>query len=183
MAYWPWLKAKYDYTDSVAPVRYNFGPFVADEQAIQQGYITNDGYFLAQAGVEAQSILLANNGWSPYAYTIDTTQRMVDTEPNLVQRLVDATIEGYRAYFENPAPGNALIQERNSDQADELLAYSLKKMREYGIVVSGDAEQYGIGTMSDERWQAFFQQMVDADVLPSDLAYRKGYSLDFVAHP
>ncbi|ERJ19626.1 NMT1/THI5 like protein [Salinisphaera shabanensis E1L3A] len=184
VAYWPWLKAKYDYSDSqLRPYDYNFGPFVADEQAIQQGYITNDGYFLAQAGAEAQSILLADNGWSPYAYTIDTTQQTIDAQPELVQRFVDATVEGYRRYFENPAPGNALIQERNADQADALLVYSLDKMKQYGIVKSGDAEQYGIGAMSDARWQTFFQQMVDAKVLPADLDYEKGYALEFIDHP
>ncbi len=184
VAYWPWLKAKYGYTDSqLRPYDYNFGPFVADEQAIQQGYITNDGYFLAKAGVEAQSILLANNGWSPYAYTIDTTQEMVDEHPDIVQRFVDATIEGYRSYLQDPALGNELIQARNPDQADDLLAYSLEKMKQYGIVKSGDADEYGIGTMSDARWKDFFKQMVDANVLPADLDYEKAYTLEFVDHP
>jgi len=184
VAYWPWLKAKYGYTDSqLRPYDYNFGPFVSDKQAIQQGYITNDGYFLAKAGVEAQSILLANNGWSPYAYTIDTTRKMVDEHPDIVQRFVDATIEGYRSYLADPTLGNKLIQERNPDQADDLLAYSLAKMKQYGIVKSGDADKYGIGTMSDARWKDFFKQMVDANVLPADLDYQKAYTLEFVDHP
>ncbi len=39
---------------------------------------------------------------------------------------------------------------------DELLAYSLAKMKEYGIVDSGDTATLGIGAMTDTRMRSFF---------------------------
>jgi NitT/TauT family transport system substrate-binding protein len=63
---------------------------------------------------------------------------------------------------------------------DDLLAFSVGKMREYGIVDSGDTLKEGIGAMSDARMASFFDKMVRAGVVKRDLDYRKGYILRFV---
>lgn len=184
VAYWPWLKSKYGFSDDqLRPYSFTLGPFAADDEVAQQGYVTNDGFYLKQAGIDAKSILLADYGWSPYGYTIDTTARMVCEHPDVVRRFVEASFEGYRHYMRDPGPGNALIKQRNPDQSDALLAFSLAKMKEYGIIDSHEAAQYGLGAMSNARWAHYFQQMVDAGVLPADLDYTKGYTLQFVGHP
>ncbi|WP_228021961.1 ABC transporter substrate-binding protein [Vasconcelosia minhoensis] len=184
VAYWPWLKAEYGFTDEqLRPYDYSFATFLENEDMAQQGYITNDGYFLEKAGAEAESILLADNGWGAYAYTIDTTRRLIDENPDLVQRFVDATIAGYESYLEDPEPGNALIKAENEEQSDQLMAFSLDKFDEYGIFRSGDALDHGLGTMSQERWQRFFDKMVEAGVLPADLDFKQAYTLQFVDHP
>jgi NitT/TauT family transport system substrate-binding protein len=63
---------------------------------------------------------------------------------------------------------------------DELLAYSVAKMKEYGIVDSGDTSKNGIGAMTDERVTSFFDKMVRAGVVKPDIDYRKSYTLRFV---
>jgi ABC-type sugar transport system ATPase subunit len=51
---------------------------------------------------------------------------------------------------------------------DELLAYSIAKMKEYGIVDSGDTLKDGIGAMTDARMASFFDKMVRAGVVRRD---------------
>ena len=63
---------------------------------------------------------------------------------------------------------------------DELLAYSVAKMKEYGFVDSGQSLQDGIGAMNDERVASFFDKMVRAGVVRSDIDFRKAYTLRFV---
>ena len=63
---------------------------------------------------------------------------------------------------------------------DALIAYSIDKMKEYGIVDSGDALNLGIGAMTDARMKSFFDKMARAGVVKADLDYRKGYTLQFV---
>jgi NitT/TauT family transport system substrate-binding protein len=63
---------------------------------------------------------------------------------------------------------------------NDLLAYSTAKMKEYGIVDSGDALTLGIGAMTDARMKAFFDEMVRAGVVNPDLDYKKSYTLQFV---
>ena len=45
---------------------------------------------------------------------------------------------------------------------DEQIAFSIAKMKEYGIVDSGDTAKLGIGAMTDERMKDFFDKMVKA---------------------
>jgi NitT/TauT family transport system substrate-binding protein len=63
---------------------------------------------------------------------------------------------------------------------DELLAYSIAKMKEYGIVDSGDALKDGIGAMSEARVASFFDKMSRAGVVKRDIDYRKAYTLQFI---
>ena len=53
-------------------------------------------------------------------------------------------------------------------------------MKEYGIVDSGDSLKSGVGAMTDERVASFFEKMVRAGVVRSDIDYRKSYTLRFI---
>jgi NitT/TauT family transport system substrate-binding protein len=63
---------------------------------------------------------------------------------------------------------------------DAKIAYAIRAMKEYGIVISGDAERLGIGAMTDARWERFFRQTAEYQLNPADLDFRKAYSLRFV---
>jgi NitT/TauT family transport system substrate-binding protein len=63
---------------------------------------------------------------------------------------------------------------------DALLDYSVARMKEYGIVDSGDSVKLGIGAMTDARVKDFFDKMVRAGVLKPTLDYRQAYTLQFV---
>jgi NitT/TauT family transport system substrate-binding protein len=53
-------------------------------------------------------------------------------------------------------------------------------MKDNGIVVSGDAETKGIGCLTDERYKAFFQQLVDIGLYDASLDYSKAINTSFV---
>jgi NitT/TauT family transport system substrate-binding protein len=63
---------------------------------------------------------------------------------------------------------------------DALLAYAIARLRQYGIVDSGEAEKNGIGAMSDARWRDFFKVMAKQGLYPETLDYRQAYTLRFV---
>ncbi|RBW48786.1 ABC transporter substrate-binding protein [Marinobacter sp. F3R11] len=181
VAYWPWLKTEYGYSDDqLQAYDYSFAPFIRDEQAIQQGYVTNDGFFLEQAGVEGKSLLLANYGWKAYSATLDTTREMIEEHPDVVQKMVKATALGWKAYFENPEPANALIKADNPEMQDELLAYTYAKMQEENMLLSDAAEGGRYGMMTVERWKTFFDDMVAAGTLPEDLDWEKAFDASFI---
>src|SRR5664279_4554295 len=126
-------------------------------------------------------ILLADYGFNTYSTLIETRRGIVDKKPDLVQRFVDASIVGWYHYlYGDNAPGNAMIKKLNPEMTDELLAYSVAKMKEYGIVDSGDTLHDGIGAMTDARVTSFFDKMVRAGVVRGDIDFRKSYTLRFV---
>ena len=102
-------------------------------------------------------------------------------KPDLVQRFVDASSIGWHNYLHGDNAGaNALIKRDNPEMTDELLAYSVTKLKQHGIVESGDASTLRIGAMTDARMKDFFDKMVKSGLFKADLDYGKAYTLQFV---
>jgi NitT/TauT family transport system substrate-binding protein len=182
-SYFQWLKSEYGFSeDKVKPYTFNSQPFLADKHSAMQGYVTSEPYAVEKAaGFKPGVILLADNGFNTYSTLIETRRDMIDKKPDLVQRFVNASVIGWYAYlYGDNAAGNAMIKKLNPEMTDELLAYSVAKMKEYGIVDSGDALHDGIGAMNDARIASFFDKMVRAHVVRADIDYRKSYTLRFI---
>jgi NitT/TauT family transport system substrate-binding protein len=181
--YYQWLKADFGFKDDkVKPYTFNPQPFLVDKASAMQGYVTSEPFAIEKEGkFKPKIFLLADEGFSAYSTLIETRRDLVEKKPDVVQRFVDASIVGWYNYlYGNNAPANALIKSQNPEMTDELLAYSLAKMKEYGIVDSGDTGTLGIGAMTDARMKDFFDKMVRAGVVKAGLDYRKSYTLQFV---
>jgi NitT/TauT family transport system substrate-binding protein len=181
--YFQWLKADYGFRDDqVKPYTFNPQPFLADKRSAMQGYVTSEPFAIEQQGkFKPKIFLLADQGFSAYSTLIETRRDMVEKKPDLVQRFVDASIVGWYNYiYGDNRAANALIKSQNPEMTDALLAYSVAKMKDYGIVDSGDAKTLGIGAMTQARMQDFFDKMVRAGVVKAALDYRKAYTLQFV---
>jgi NitT/TauT family transport system substrate-binding protein len=181
---WLFLKQKFGYTDDqIRPYAFSVAPFLADPKAIQQGYLTSEPFTIEKAGVKPVVMLLADAGYSSYGNIIETSQKLAHDKPDLVRRFIDASIEGWYSYlYGDPTPANTLIKRDNPEMTDELIAYGIAKMKQYGIVDSGDAKNLGIGAMTEARWQAFFEGMAKAGLYPADMDFRPAYTLQFVDH-
>jgi NitT/TauT family transport system substrate-binding protein len=180
---WLFLKAKYGYTDDqIRPYTFSIAPFLADKTSIQQGYVTSETFLMEGQGIKPVVLLLGDHGYTSYAAVLQTSQKLVDQNPDLVQRFVDASIEGWTSFLDgDPSPAYALIKKDNPEMTDDLLKFGHDKLKEYGIVDSGDAKAHGIGAMTDARWGEFFKQMSAQGVYPADMDWKKAYTLKFVS--
>jgi NitT/TauT family transport system substrate-binding protein len=181
--YFQWLKSEYGFNEkNVRPYNFNPQPFIATPQSAMQGYVTSEPYSVEKsAGWKPGIFLLSDYGYNSYSTLIETRQDVIDKKPDLVQRFVDASVVGWYNYlYGDNAAATAMIKQLNPEMTDELLAYSIAKMKDYGIVDSGDSLKNGIGAMTDERVASFFEKMVRAGVVRSDVDYRKSYTLRFI---
>jgi NitT/TauT family transport system substrate-binding protein len=182
-SYYQWLKSEYGFSEkNVRPYTFNPQPFIATAQSAMQGYVTSEPYAVEKsAGFKPGVILLADNGFNTYSTLIETRSDVIDKKPDMVQRFVDASIIGWYNYiYGDNSAGNAMIKQLNPEMTDEMLAYSVDKMKEFGIVDSGDTLKSGIGAMTDERVSSFFDKMVRAGVVRPNIDIRKSYTLRFV---
>ena len=182
-SYFQWLKSEYGFSEkNVRPYNFNPQPFIVDPKSAMQGYVTSEPFAVEKAaGFKPNVILLADYGFNTYSTLIETRRDLIEKKPDLVQRFVDASIIGWYTYvYGDNSAGNAMIKKLNPEMSDQLLAYSVAKMREYGIVDSGESLKNGIGAISDERMTSFFGKMVRAGVVRSDLDFRKSYTLRFI---
>jgi NitT/TauT family transport system substrate-binding protein len=181
--FFQWMKAEFGFRDEqVKPYGFNPAPFIANKASVQQGYATSEPLTIEKAaGFKPNVFLLADYGFSTYSTTVETRREIVEKNPDLVQRFVDASTLGWYNYlYGDNRQANALIKRDNPEMTDELLAYSVARMKEYGIVDSGDAQKHGIGAMTDARMKDFFDKMVKAGLFKADLDYKKAYTLQFV---
>jgi NitT/TauT family transport system substrate-binding protein len=182
-SYFQWLKADYGFDEArVKPYTFNPQPFLADKHSAMQGYVTSEPFAIEkQAGFKPKVFLIADHGFNSYSTLIETRRDLVEKRPGLVQRFVNASAIGWYHYlYGDSRLGNELIKKQNAEMTDELLAYSIAKMKEYGIVDSGDARKLGIGAMTDARMQSFFDKMVRAGVVKAGIDYKRAYTLQFV---
>jgi NitT/TauT family transport system substrate-binding protein len=182
VTYWPFLKKKYGFTDDQKrPYNFNIAPFLADKNSCQQGLLTSEPYSIEkQGGFKPVILPLADAGYNPYTFTIDTTKKLVETNPDLVRRFVTASRQGWESYLKNPSVGNVAIKQANPEMTDDLIAYGLAKFAEYKIILAGDAIPLGIGAMTDDRWQQIFRDASDVGIVDPKINYRDAYTLKFI---
>ena len=98
-----------------------------------------------------------------------------------MQRFVDASIIGWYNYiYGDNAAANAAIKRDNPDMTDGQIAFSIARMKERGIVDSGDSLKLGIGAMTDARMKSFFDKMAKRASFPPIWTIAKGYTLRFI---
>jgi NitT/TauT family transport system substrate-binding protein len=182
-SYFQWLKADFGFSESkVKPYTFNAHPVLADNKSAMQAYVTSEPYAVeTQGGFKPKLFLIADYGFNSYSTLIETRRDLVEKNPDLVQRFVDASAIGWYNYiYGDPAPGNALIKKFNPEMTDALIAYSIARMKEYGIVDSGDSLKLGIGAMTDAHMKSFFDKMVRVGVVKASIDYKRAFTTQFV---
>jgi NitT/TauT family transport system substrate-binding protein len=183
-SYWPYLKAKFGFTDEqIRPYTFNMAPFLADKNLSQQGFLSSEPFAIEQAGVTPVVHLLANYGYDSYNTTINISKKMAAEKKDVVQRFVDASLEGWSQYMKGGpeiAAANAAIMKDNPDMDQAKIDYAIKVMNAQGIVMSGDANTLGVGAMTAARWKSFYDTMAAAGAVPAGLDITKAYSLEFI---
>jgi NitT/TauT family transport system substrate-binding protein len=180
--YWLWLKSRFGLKDEqTRPYTFNIQPFVADRNTVQQGYLTSEPFAIQKAGVKANTHLFADHGWASYATTISCMEQTVKSRGKSVDAFVKASMEGWKSFLENPAPAIPLIKKDNPNMTDEQIAYSVGKLKEMGIVTSGDARTSGIGAISETRMKQNLAFLLDNKLVePGKVKLEEAYNLDSV---
>ncbi|MDA3889111.1 MAG: ABC transporter substrate-binding protein [Allgaiera sp.] len=160
---------------------FNSGPFIADKNSAQQGYVTSEPYAVETQGHFKPDVwLLADHGWNTPSTLIETMQGTLKAHPDWVKCFVEGSAIGWANYlYGDPSKGNAAILKANSEMSQAQIDYSIKVMKEHGIVDSGLSLTKGIGAMSGETIHSFYDKMVKAGVVEKGLDIDKIYTLKY----
>ena len=181
ITFWPWLRAKYGFTDDqIRPYTFNLQPFFADKNVAQQAYPSSEPYQAQEQNEKVKFFLMADGGYPPYGSTIVTTEKMVAEKPDVVARFVKASLEGWRDYIKNPAPGNALIKADNPKMTDGQIAFAIEKLRENKAIDGGDAATLGIGVITEARYKQIYDFLVAGELLDPKTDWHKAFDVRFV---
>lgn len=166
-SFWQWMTATQGFKDEqLRPYGYNLAEFLNDEKMVQQGYATSEPGYAEAAGSPVDTYLLADYGWNTYSTTIEARVDMVENNPDLVQRFIDAsTIGWYNYLYGDNTLGNEALKAANPELTDEGLAKEVETLKSLGIMGSGYQAEVGIGAIDMNRVQAFYDLAVGAGII------------------
>ncbi|WP_372893689.1 ABC transporter substrate-binding protein [Rhodosalinus sp.] len=182
-SYYQWMISEYGFTsEQREPYTFNPAPFIADENKGMQGYLSSEPYMVEkEAGIEPEVFLIADAGFTSYATTIETMAETLEERPEVVECFVEGSAKGWYTYlYGDPSAANELILADNPDMTPDKLAYAREKMKDWGIVDSGQALEDGIMAMDPAMIEDFYAKMVEAGVVEADLDIEQAYTTEFV---
>jgi NitT/TauT family transport system substrate-binding protein len=167
----------------IVPYLGNVQAFLSDPRYVQQGYTFSEPFIARQKGADPRVLLVSQLGFNPYTSLLFTSEKMVATQPEVVRRMVVATVSGWQDYLADPEPTNRLIHERNTEGVDlEALAYGAHEIAP--LIAADGAAENGIGQMTLERWQTLKQQLVESGQLTAGAVDpRQAFTTDFLPSP
>jgi len=163
-AYAAYLKKKFAW-EGVKVVPYDGGVahFLADANFGQQCFVTSEPIAARKKGADPTVFLIAEAGFNPYATVVVTRRELLQKNPGLVKEFVLATREGWRDYLDHPRATNALLAKLNSALDAEMLAAAAEAQKP--LIENEHTEQFGLGSMLQNRWQTLADQLLDLKFL------------------
>jgi NitT/TauT family transport system substrate-binding protein len=164
----------------VVPYSGTVANLVADPKTAIQAYSFSEPFLARQQGVEVKALMVSDIGYNPYVSCMITTESMIKKDYDLVARMVVASREGWKKYFESPAETNAkILAENEHGMTLEALNFGVAELLPLSIPDGMSADD--IGVMSAERWETLAQQFVDLKLIdPRKVVANQAYRLDFL---
>ena len=139
--FWAWMRLAYGFKDeNIKPYNFNSAPFIVNKNSIQQGYITSEPFEVEKQGdFKPNVFLLADYGYSTYSTLIETRRESCRSIPTSSSASSTPPAIGWYHYlYGDNSKANEAIKRENPEMTDEQIVFSIAKMKEYGIVDSGD---------------------------------------------
>jgi len=136
------------------PMRYDATELLNGSLDVSTGFSINEPYQVIKAGKEPVVFLLADYGASFYNDVIVTTDELIRTNPSLVERFVQATLQGWVLAIERPDEAVSATLMYAKDKDKESQYYMLNNS--IPLIRIRDKE---IGWMIPEQWQKLLEAM------------------------
>ena len=170
-------------------VKFNLIPLVGDlarfmnnKEFVQQCFVTNEPYFARQRGAAVGALLIASDSYEPYRVMF-TSDAFLAQHPEIVAKFVRASIRGWVDYLTgDPSPGNKLLAAKRSDLTPDFMAYSIKAMNDFKLVLGDPAKGEEAGQLKAARLEKQIKLLQEIGVLDKPVALKDVVSFDFASH-
>ena len=155
-----WMKKKLPLTNvSVVPFSGQVGEFLLKSGFAQQAFVFSEPFVAKEKGGDPKVLMVSDIGFNPYASVLITTDKVIAEQPELVQSVVSASVEGWNRYLTDPAATNAAIHALNKDMSPAALEFGATAMAPLCKTVDG----MSACGMTLERWLLLVKQIEEID--------------------
>ena len=148
------------------PYSGNVTQFMVNEKYAQQGYLFSEPFIIKKNGGDPYSIMISESGFNPYTSVLFTRTELVKEKPDLVAKMVRASVRGWQTYLREPKKTNDYIREINPEMADDILEFGAKAIGP--LALPGKMPEAKLGDMTRERWQTLADQMRELDLIKGE---------------
>ncbi|WP_077623657.1 ABC transporter substrate-binding protein [Sediminibacillus massiliensis] len=167
ITYWDYLNNQYDLGD-VEELAYSgqHVNFIEDPESVSQAFVTSEPYFMDEEGIETETKLISDAGYDPYNIVLYVTKDYLAENEATVEKFVKAFVEGWDYYKESPDEITEVINGENPDISYEALQFEQETQEEF--IYGRDAEEHGVGYMTEERWATLIDQLLELGLLEEE---------------
>jgi len=159
----------------IGPPSFDLGELYSGAYDAWTGYVTNEVRRVRSEGHDVHVIYPTDYGVHLFGDVLVTRRALIDANPDLVARFVDATLDGWIWVLDHMEAAAEMCSRWSpgSDPVEQLevLRASLPFVH---------AGELGLGGMSDPRWGDMVTMMVDVGLLPAGFDPAAAYTLQFV---
>lgn len=122
----------------------------------------------AKAGGEGSLSILhgAENGYDVYGSGMFTSQKMIDADPELVQRFTNAYLKAFQYVIDNPAEAAKITAESAPELADKVEVFTEQIQADIDFTFESDTTKAnGLGAMDAAKWQETIDVLADQKVI------------------
>jgi NitT/TauT family transport system substrate-binding protein len=165
---------------TVVPYLGHIGPFLRNPKLAQQGYVFSEPILAAQEGSDPRALPVSSIGFNPYSSLLFTRDALVRARPDVVAKMVRASIRGWRRYIDEPEPVNRRLAELNTAVKWDMLVKGAQALKP--LVLDGLDDPSAVGTMTKERWQTLLEQLEACKLIdpPGSIRADEAFDLRFL---
>jgi NitT/TauT family transport system substrate-binding protein len=174
------LRKKVGVTFNLMPLVGDLARFMNNKEFVQQCFVTNEPYFARERGAQVGALLIASDTYEPYRVMF-TGREYLAKHPDIVGKFVRASIHGWVDYLTgDPAPANQLLAAKRNDLTPEFMAYSIKAMNEYRLVLGDPAKGEQAGQLTAARLEKQIKLLQEVGVLDKPVAVSDVATVEFL---
>ncbi|MEA2735922.1 MAG: NitT/TauT family transport system substrate-binding protein, partial [Humisphaera sp.] len=137
--------------------------FRNDPNFSMQCFVTSEPIAAKKAGLDVQTFLVAEAGYNPYTTVLVTRGDYRAKNPQIVQSMMTVVGQGWRAYLDDPAKTNALMQQLNPNMDADTFVAAAEAQKP--LIETDDTKKSRLGVMTLERWDTLCKQLIDLKVV------------------
>lgn len=157
------------------PVTYDITPFLTKKIDVMPGYAINEVITAEEQGYTLNLIWPSDYGINFYADTLFTTEEMIKNRPDIVRKVVKATIKGWEEALENP-----------EQAVTYTLQYSDKLTREHEMKMMNASiplvkpDNNPVGSMDRAVWVSMQDLLLEQGVMKQAVDIGKSFTTEFL---
>lgn len=159
----------------MVPVTYDISPVLTGQVDAYEGYVINQPITAKEKGFTPYIINPVDYGINFYADTLFTTEKLIQDNPDLVKRFVEATLKGWEYSYQYPAEAVeftlAYSDQLNSEHETSMMQASLELLK---------PDTKPIGTIEKSVLQEMQSLLVNNGIIKTPLDIDTMYTTRFL---